>query len=182
MHRVSPLTHEHAKAKRGGESPIPEKEYHSFTTGRPRHRLLARLLPRLVALLVFFVRWIKTGELGALLYFLHQPAFHELVLGALSGDEIGQVLRDHYRAVVVGDDDVVRKDRTAAAADRLVPADKRQLVHRSRARHAGPPHRQAGTDDAVLVAHHAVGDQRADAALDHAHAQDVAENAGAGDA
>jgi len=32
---------------------------------------------------------------------------------------------------------------------------------------------------AVLVAHHAIGDQRLHVALDHAHAEDVAEDAGA---
>src|SRR5450759_5846907 len=101
-----------------------------------RDHALALLLPLLVALLVLVIGRIEAGQLGALLHFLHQPAFHEFVLGALAGDEIGERGRDHHRAVVVGDDDVVGEDRAAAAADRLVPADEGQLIDRGRRRDA----------------------------------------------
>ena len=40
------------------------------------------------------------------------------------------------------------------------------------------PDRQAGAKDARDIAHHAVGHRRRDAALGHARAQDVAEDAG----
>ena len=46
---------------------------------------------------------------------------------------------------------------------------------------AAMPEHQTGSpvcQHAGLVAHHAVGDERLHAALDHAHAQDVAEDAG----
>ena len=84
--------------------------------------------------LVLFIGRIEAGELLALLHLLHQPAFHELVLGALVRHEVGERGRDHHRAIVVGDDDVIGKDGAAAAADRLVPADESELVDGGRRR------------------------------------------------
>ena len=139
-------------------------------------------LPRLVARLGLVVRRIEAGQRHAALDLAHHPGLVALVLVALVGDEIDQVLRDDHRAVVVGHDHVVGEDRDAAAGDRLLPADEGQPVDRCRRRRALAPDRQAGRDHAGLVAHHAVGDQRLDAALDHPHAQDVAEDAGRGHA
>ena len=53
-------------------------------------RRLARLLPVLVTLLVLFIGRIETGQLCALLHFLHQPGFEQFVLGAFIGDEVDQ--------------------------------------------------------------------------------------------
>src|SRR6266436_5001924 len=134
--------------------------------------------PLRITRLGFLIRRIEPGQLDALLDFGEHPALVEFVLGALVGDEIKQVLGDHHGAVVVGHDDVVGENRDAAAADRLVPADKRKAVDRRRRRDAGAPHRKAARKHAGLVAHCAVGDERRHAALVHAGAQDVAEDAG----
>jgi len=52
------------------------------------------------------------------------------VLRSLVGNEICQILRDHHGAVVVRDNNIVRKNRTAATPDRFIPTHKRQLVDR----------------------------------------------------
>src|SRR6188768_3289976 len=128
-----------------------------------------------------FLHWEdKDRQFCPLLQLLHQPAFEQFVLGAFIRDEVDQVLGDDHGAVVIGDHDVVREDRAAAATDRLVPADKCQLVDRGGRSNACAPDRQAGRQHAMLVAHHAVGNERGHAALDHTHAQDIAEYAGAG--
>src|SRR5450759_4887287 len=72
-----------------------------------RDHALTPLLPLLVALLILVIGRIEAGQLGALFHFLHQPAFHELVLGAFAGDKIRKRGRDHQCAVVVGDDGAV---------------------------------------------------------------------------
>src|SRR3974377_2524478 len=82
--------------------------------------LFAHLLPFLVALPVFFFRRIEAGQLFALLHLLHQPGFQKFMLGAIVCYEIGEILRDDDRAIVVCHDDVVGEDRAAAAADRLL--------------------------------------------------------------
>jgi hypothetical protein len=94
---------------------------------------------------------------------------------------IEQRLRDQHRTVLIGDDDVVRKHRNPAAADRLAPADEGQPGDRGRRREAVAPDRKVGAEHALDVAHHAVGDQRGNPALDHARAENVAEDAGIGD-
>ncbi len=59
------------------------------------------------------------------------------------GHLLDQRLRDHHRAVVVGDDDVAREHRDAAAADRLLPADEGEAGDRGRRGGARAPDRQA---------------------------------------
>src|SRR4029078_3217828 len=87
-----------------------------FWIGR---RTSALLIPVLIALLVFFVRRIKPGQFGPLLHLLHQPALEQLVLGSFIRDKIDQVLGNDHGTIVIGNDDIVREDRAAAAADRL---------------------------------------------------------------
>ena len=86
------------------------------------------------------------------------------------------------KETLVGDDDVVGKYRDATAADRLAPADEGQACDRGRRCVAVAPDRQMGAEDTFEIAHHAVGDQCRDPALHHARTQNVAENAGVGDA
>src|SRR3974390_292695 len=92
----------------------------------------AGLFPGLVALLILFIGRIEAGQLLALLHLLHQPAFQQFVLGAFVSDKIGEILRNHYCAIIVGDDDVAGEDRAAAAANRLSSADEGELIDRGR--------------------------------------------------
>src|SRR6202051_1902741 len=119
--------------------------------------LAARLAPRRVARLGVVIRRIKAGQLHALLDFAEYPALVELVLGAFVGDEIHHGLRNDDGAVVIGDDHIARKDGTAAAADRLLPADECQSVDGSRRRDPCAPHRQRAGQDAGAGAHCARG-------------------------
>ena len=107
---------------------------------RAQRRLL---LPGLVARLGLVVRRIEAGQRHAALDLADHPGLVKLVLLAFAGDEIDQRLRDHHRAVVVGDDHVARKDRAAAAGDRLVPADEGEPIDRRRRRRALAQDRQA---------------------------------------
>ncbi len=77
-----------------------------------------------------------------LLHLLHQPAFEQFVLNPFIARRNRLDPLDNHGAVVIGDDDVVREDRAAAAPDRLVPADKCQLVHRGRRSNARTPDRR----------------------------------------
>src|SRR5215472_15842352 len=136
------------------------------------------LFPLLVAFLRLVVGRIEARELHALLDLAHHPGLVALVLLALGKDEVDQVLRDHHRAVIVGDDQVAREDRATAAGNWLVPAHEGEPVDRGGCRRPGAPHRQPGREHAGLVADHPVGDERGDAALRHPHHQDVTEDAG----
>src|SRR6266478_4369276 len=122
--------------------------------------LLRPLAPLRITRLGFLIGRIEPGQLDAVLDFGEHPALVEFVLGAVVGDEVEQILGDHHGAVVVGDDDVVGENRDAAAADRLVPADKRKAVDRRGRRDTGAPYRQAARKYAGFVAHRAVGDER----------------------
>src|SRR5262245_23019046 len=177
-----------ARAKRVGSSNRPRmpiettrldgmaKKPRILERGKNIHRSL--LLPRLLARLGVGVHGIEAGKLRPALDLADDKAFHTLVLGALLGDEGEEVLRDHHRPVVVADDDIAGKDGAAAAADRLLPADESEPVDGSRRGGARAPDRQLGGEHAGLVAHDAVGHQRRDVALHHAHGEDVAEDAG----
>ena len=50
----------------------------------------------------------------------------DLSLSGFGEDEIEEGLWDHNRAILIGDDDVIWKDRDAPTADRFAPTDKRQ--------------------------------------------------------
>src|SRR4249920_311718 len=102
------------------------------------------LLPLLVALLVLIVGWVEAGQLCPLFHFLDQPAFEKLMLCALVGDKVDQILWNHHGAIIVRNDDIVGKNRTAATSDRFIPANEGQLVYRGRSRNAGTPDRQSG--------------------------------------
>jgi hypothetical protein len=55
-----------------------------------------------------------------------QPGFELLLLGPRGADMIDQRRRNDHRPVAVGEDHVAREHRHAAAADRLLPAGKRE--------------------------------------------------------
>src|SRR5262245_7230769 len=105
-------------------------------------RSAALFLPRLVPRFGFLVRRIEAREFDALLHFGHHPGLVQLMLGAFLRDEIELIFRDQHRAVVIDHDDVARKHRHAAAADRLVPTHEREPVDRGRRRHTRAPSRQ----------------------------------------
>src|SRR5215471_17495039 len=149
---------------------------------RPRATIRSRLLPGGVARLRLLVHGIEAGQFGSTLDLADDEALHALVLGALLGDKSEEILWDYHRPVVVADDDVTRKDCAAAAADRLLPSDESQTVDGSRRSGTCGPNRELGGKHARLVAHDPIGHQRRDIALHHAHGEDVAENAGRGDA
>src|SRR5919109_38682 len=138
------------------------------------------LLPSGVARLGLLVHGIEAGKFRPTLDFADDEALHALVFGTLLGYKSEGSLRDPPRPVVVADDDVAGKDRAAAAADRLLPADESQAIDRGRRRSPRAPDRQFGGKHAGLVAHDTVGHQRRHIALHHAHGQDVAEDAGRG--
>src|SRR5215831_10412517 len=114
--------------------------------------LRSRLPPRGVTLLGVIVRRIKPWQLHAVLNLAEGPAFIQLMLGAFMRHELQQVLRDDDDAVIVGHDHVVRKDRAAAAPDRLLPANESEPVDRSRSGDARAPYRQAAHQHASPVA------------------------------
>src|SRR5256886_1947015 len=68
--------------------------------GKNIHQSL--LLPRLVARLGVRVHGIEAGKLRPALDLADDEALHTLVLGALLGDEVEEVLRYHHRPVIVG--------------------------------------------------------------------------------
>ena len=109
--------------------------------------------------------------------FVHDPGLLSLLLRAEHQHLVEQRSRDQHRTVVVDDDHVIRKDRHAAAGDRLLPAGEGQPGDRRWRCHATAPHRQSGAEHARDVAHDTVGDQRGHAALRHSRTQDVAEDA-----
>src|SRR5580692_6925000 len=88
--------------------------------------LRSRLPPCGVARLGVVVRRIKPRQLYAIFHLAEHPALVQLMLGALMRHELQQVLRDDDDAVIIGNDDIAGKDRTAAASDRLLPADESQ--------------------------------------------------------
>src|SRR6185437_336515 len=124
-HSRPPEAHEQQQKskQRDNDQQIGRQRKKAGCLGQDEEHLLF-LLPLLITLLVLFVRRIEAGKFRAFFHFLHQPAFQALVLGALLRDEIHERGRDHHRTIVVGDDGVVRENRAAAAADRLVPADE----------------------------------------------------------
>ena len=91
-------------------------------------------------------------------------------------------LGDQHGPVVIGDDNVIGIDRHAAAADRLLPVDEGQAGDGGRCGDARAPDRKPRFHHTRNVAHHAIRDQRRDAASRHARAQDIAENTGVRDA
>src|ERR1700722_3231932 len=145
--------------------------------GSPRLFLCGRITG-----LGFGIHRIQPRQYGAVVDLLHDPALHSLLLGAFGQDVVEVRLRDQYGAILVGDDNVVRKYRNAAASDRFAPADECQPCDRGRRREAVAPYGKPGAEHALDIAHDAIGHQRGYPALDHACAQNVAENAGIGDA
>src|SRR5260370_9731612 len=111
--------------------------------------LLRALAPLRITRLGFLIRRIEPGQLDALLDFGEHPALVEFVLGAFVGNAIDEILVDHHRAVIVRHHALVRENRNAAAADRLVPADKRKAPHPRRRRDAGAPYPQAAPQHPV---------------------------------
>src|SRR3546814_8168275 len=73
---------------------------------------------------------------------------------------------------------LVRSDGDAATAERLLPVNEGEPSDAGLGGDTVAEHRQAGTEHAGDVAHHAVGHQRGDILLLHAGAEDVAEDAG----
>src|SRR6476469_7239620 len=110
-----------------------------------------------IARLGFGIHGIETSQYGARVHLLDDPAFHSFLLSAFGQDKIQTRLRDHYGAVLVGDDNVVREDRDAAAADRVAPTDEGQPGYGRGSGKTVAPHRQAGAEHALEIAHHAVG-------------------------
>src|SRR5690349_230860 len=89
---------------------------------------------------------------------------------------------NNHGAVLVGNNNVVGEDCHAAATDGLAPTHKCQAGDRRRGRVAVTPNGQTRAQNAFDVAHHAIGNERCNAALGHACAQNIAKNSRVGDA
>src|SRR6202171_2223433 len=74
-----------------------------------------------VARLGLGIHWIETGQHGAAVHLVDDPGFHSFLLRAFGQNEVEKRFRNHHGPVLIGDDNVVREDRHAAAADRLPP-------------------------------------------------------------
>jgi exonuclease III len=85
-------------------------------------------------------------------------------------------LRNDNRAVLIGDDNVIRKDSTVAASDRLPPIDESELRDRRRRTNAAAPNREPRFPDPFHVPHLAIRDQSCGSATSHARARYVAKN------
>src|SRR6266436_291031 len=99
-----------------------------------------------VARLGLGIHGIEARQYRAGVHLLDDPGFHPLLFCAFGQNEIEKRLRDHHGAVLIGDDDVVRKHRNAAAADGFAPTDEGQPGDRGRRREAVAPHRQTGAE------------------------------------
>jgi hypothetical protein len=97
--------------------------------------------------------------------------------GASAKYRIEQFRWDQHRAVFVHDDDVVRVNGDAAAGDRLLPADKSKACNGRWRSDAVAPDIEAGAQHAFRIPYHAIRHQPGNALLDHARAEDVAEDA-----
>src|SRR5262249_2334760 len=86
---------------------------------------MSALLPLgLVARLGLGIGGVEAGQFRAALDLAHDPFLERFLLWAGGGDIGGERRGDDHGAVAVGDDDVIGKDRDAAAADGLLPADE----------------------------------------------------------
>src|SRR5215210_5243172 len=165
----------HAAMKRKRPHPI----YLNLDSGAARSsraRTPLALPLGLVARPRFGVGRVEAGKGYALFDLPHDPEFEKLLLRSRLGGLLDERRRDDDRSVAVRHDHVIRKHSDPAAADRLLPADKRKTCDRGWSRDAGAPHRQSGHIDPSAVAHASIGDKGRDAALLHAGAQDVAED------
>src|SRR5690242_2083013 len=136
-------------------------------------RSFPRLAPSRIAGLGVVIGGIEAGQFHAFLDLAEDPAFIELVFGALVRDEVNEVLWNDHRTIIVDDDDVAGKYRAAATTDRLLPADKRQTIDGCRSGDACTPDWKRARQYTGTVTHDAVGDECRDITLFHACAQNV---------
>ena len=136
----------------------------------------------LIAGFGFGVGWIEAGQGGAGLDFADDPGFELFLLGGFGDDFREEGGGDNDGAVVVGDEDVVGEDGDSAAGDGLLPSDEGEAGDGWGRGDTGAPGGQAGAEDSGEVADDSVGDEGGYFADAHAFAEDVAEDAGVGDA
>jgi hypothetical protein len=91
---------------------------------------------------------------------------------------IKQRSRDDDCAVIVGDDDVIRKHCSSAAADGHLPAYKRQTRYGRRRCSPLAPDREIGAKHSGEIADDPIRDEAGHSANTDALAKDVAEDAG----
>ncbi len=114
-----------------------------------RARLALLLLPfRFVTLPRLVVHRIEAGQFHPFSTSPDDPFLIFFVLQAFLGNGLDQRLRDDHGSIVIRDDDIAGKNRTAAASDRLVPTNEGQSVDRRRRSNARTPERQAGFENA----------------------------------
>jgi hypothetical protein len=77
-----------------------------------------------------FVRRIKTRQLPPFQHAFEDPPLQRLHLPPCFDHVAHHRWRNYDRAILVGDDDVIRKDRDTAASDRLLPINESQLCDR----------------------------------------------------
>src|SRR5690606_11652103 len=135
-------------------------------------------LPSFVTRLGFRIHGIEAGERRPLVHLVHDPAFHALLLGALLEDRVELGGRDQYGTIRVDYDHVAGKDRDTAASNRLLPRNEREARDGRRGGTAPAPYGKASSQHARDVAHHAIRHETGNALLDHARAENVAEDAG----
>src|SRR5690349_12175783 len=102
-----------------------------------RLELLFHLLPRFVARLRLIIRGIETRQRHAAIDLRHDPAFETFLFDGDRRHFVDHRGRNDDGAILIGDDDIVREDRNAAATNWLLPVDERKTRDRWRRGNAG---------------------------------------------
>src|ERR1700712_5724170 len=131
----------------------------------PRRKILWRLLIR---------RRIEAEDRATSAYFLGNEILERGHLNGLVGDLIGEVGGDHDHAVAIAEDDVARKHRRVAAADRHVDLDGLMQREIGRGARAMVVCGKTESCDLGRVAKAAIGDDTGAAPLHQPRYQDRA--------